>query len=37
MLPERFGELIKRVVGAKKRITADNETARKYQQRVSRS
>lgn len=37
MLPERFGELIKRVVGAKKRITVDNETARKYQDRVSRS
>ncbi|MCH8544223.1 MAG: SDR family NAD(P)-dependent oxidoreductase [Alcanivorax sp.] len=37
LLPERFGEMIKRVAGARKRITADNENARKYQDRVSRS
>jgi len=36
-VPEKLGEFIKRVAGAKKRISADNENARKYQERISRS
>ncbi len=37
LLPESLGEGIKRVVGAQRRITADNVHARAYQDRTSRS
>ena len=37
VLPERMGEYVKRLLGAQKRITADNEKTRAYQERTSRS
>jgi short-subunit dehydrogenase len=36
-VPEKLGEFVKRAAGAKKRISADNEKARKYRERISRS
>ena len=35
-LPEKFGEFVKRAVGAQKRVSASNEKARAYQERTSR-
>jgi NADP-dependent 3-hydroxy acid dehydrogenase YdfG len=36
-VPERLGEFIKRAVGAKERVSSDNERSRKYQERISKS
>ena len=36
VLPEKVGEMIKRAVGAQRRVSAVNERARKYQERTSR-
>ncbi len=37
VVPERAGEFVKRLVGARERITADNERTRAYRHRTSRS
>ncbi|MDF1820192.1 MAG: SDR family NAD(P)-dependent oxidoreductase [Alcanivoracaceae bacterium] len=37
IIPERLGNFIKRAVGAQERISADNEHARQYRERTSRS
>jgi hypothetical protein len=36
VLPERIGEFLKRTLGAQKRVSANNEKAKAYQERTSR-
>lgn len=37
LLPEPIGELVKRAAGTQRRITADNDASRSYQERTARS